>query len=236
MKIIKNEKLINRNAKVGRYASLAGLAILGVGMWITFARPEWVQYSWASLFVGFILSQVGIYYGNRWGRRPRPDEHLDAALKGMDDRWTLIHYDAQSEHVLFGPGGFWLLKTYHQPGKLTYDQNKKRWKMGGGGFMQAYLRVFAQESIGRPDLEIVSETRALLAFIKKRAPDIEPPEIKVGLVMTNEKTEIDEGIQDAPAVPIAVKKLKETIRKLSKEGGISPLKLAALQAAYGVED
>lgn len=236
MKIIKNEKLINRNAKIGRYTSFVGLAVLGVGMWITFAKPELVQWSWASLFFGFILSQVGIYFGNRWGRRPRPDEHLDAALKGMDDRWTLIHYQAPAEHLLFGPGGMWMLKTYHQAGKLIYDQNKKRWKMTGGGFGQAYLRIFAQENIGRPDLEIESETRALLSYLKKKAPELEPPEVKVALVMTNDKTDIDEEILDAPAIPVAAKKLKETIRKLSKEGGIAPLKLAELQSAFGVED
>jgi len=130
----------------------------------------------------------------------------------------------------------WLLKTYHQPGKLTYDKNKNRWKMSGGGLMQGYLRIFAQESIGRPDLEIDSEKRAILGYIKKKSPELEPPEVKVALVMTNEKTEIDEEIQDAPAVPVSAKKLKETIRKLSKEGGIAPLKLVELQGAFGVEE
>lgn len=236
MKIIKNEKLIERNAKVGRYASLGGLVVLAAGMYITFAKPEYMQFAWACLFVGFILSQVGIYYGNRWGRRPRPDEYLESALKGLDDRWTLLHYDAPGEHVLMGPGGLWLLKTYHQAGKLIYDPNKNRWKMVGGGFGQAYLRVFAQESIGRPDLEISAETKALKSFIEKRAPDIEPPEIKVAMVLTNDRADIDEDIVDAPAIPVQAKKLKETVRKLSKAGGLSPLKLAELESAFGIQE
>ena len=28
-----------------------------------------------------VYHNLGLYYGNRWGRRPRPDEHLSLALK-----------------------------------------------------------------------------------------------------------------------------------------------------------
>lgn len=236
MIIIKDEKKINRNASIGRYVSIAGLIVLGLGMWITFSRPELIQLAWGSLFVGFILSQVGIYFGNRWGRRPRPDEHLDAALKGLDDRWALIHYKAPVEHLLVGPGGIWLLKPYHQAGNLSYDAKKNRWKMKGGGAMQAYLRVFAQENIGRPDLEIDSEVAALNRYFSQAVPDDTLPEIKVALVMTNERTQISDDIKDTPAFAVSAKKLKETVRKLSKEKGLSPGKLAALQQAMGLKE
>jgi hypothetical protein len=86
MKIIKNEKLIQRNSKLGNYISLGALAILGGGMFISFNRPEWFAYSLVCLVVGYILTQIGMYMGNRWGRSPRPDEKIDAGLKGWPCR------------------------------------------------------------------------------------------------------------------------------------------------------
>ncbi len=80
MKIIKNEKLIERNGKIGQWTSLAALGVLGLGMYISFAKPELFIYSVICLLVGFIMTQVGMYMGSRWGRSPRPDEQLDSGL------------------------------------------------------------------------------------------------------------------------------------------------------------
>ena len=84
MRIIKNEKIIKRNAKIGSIVTILSLVILGGGMYITFTNPELLNISVIALLVGFILSQVGIFFTTRWGRRPRPDELLDQALKGLD--------------------------------------------------------------------------------------------------------------------------------------------------------
>ena len=73
MNIISNEALIARNAKIGQFTSLGSLLVLGVGMYISFTKPEMFSISVGALLLGFIMSQVGIYFGNRWGRSPRPD-------------------------------------------------------------------------------------------------------------------------------------------------------------------
>ena len=54
-------------------------------------------------------------------------------------------------HLLVGPVGVWVLMPRHQAGRITYDENKNRWRQKGGNF---YLKIFAQENLGRPDLEI----------------------------------------------------------------------------------
>ncbi|MDO9302387.1 MAG: hypothetical protein Q7T89_13455, partial [Anaerolineales bacterium] len=61
MKIIKNEKLIVRNSKIGQWTSLAALVVLGLGMYISFAKPDLFIYSIVCLVVGFIMTQVGMY-------------------------------------------------------------------------------------------------------------------------------------------------------------------------------
>ena len=230
MKIFTHEKLIKRNARLGQIASLAGLVILAGGMYVSFRFPEQVGLAWLALFAGFALSQAGLYYGNRWGRRPRPDEHLTQALKGMDARYTLYNYCTPVPHLLLGPAGLWVLLPHHQIGKIIYE--KGRWRQKGGGIFQAYLRLFAQEGIGRPDLEIPAEVDAIQSFLKKHLPEQELPEIRPALVFTSEKAEIE--ADDAPVPTLHVQKLKELLRKSVKEKGLAPEKIKLIQDALNV--
>ena len=100
MKIITNDKLIKRNSRIGRIASYIGLAVMAGSMYVTFRYPEWIAIAYLLLFGGLALSQIGLYYGNRWGRRPRPDEQIDQALKGLDDRFAMYHYTTPTRHLL----------------------------------------------------------------------------------------------------------------------------------------
>jgi hypothetical protein len=225
MKIVKDVKKIRRNSIIGQVASLVGLAILAGGMYISFQNPENIGLAWLALLIGFTLSQVGIFFGNRWGRRPRPDEHLDSALKGMDDRHTLYHYAAPTSHLLLGPSGIWVFLPRHQTGKIIYQ--KGRFKQKGGGILQGYLRLFAQEGMGRPDLELEGEIDAVKRFIKKKLPETEMPEVQGVMVFTSEKAELE--IEDAPILAVPAKKLKELVRKSAKEKALSPSTLQAIQ-------
>lgn len=225
MKIVKDEKKIRRNSIIGQVASLGGLAILAGGMFISFRSPELIGLAWLALLVGFTLSQVGIFFGNRWGRRPRPDEHLDNALKGLDDRHTLYHYMTPAPHLLVGPSGIWVLLPRHQVGRITFE--KGRFKQKGGGLLQGYLRIFAQEGLGQPDLELTSTIQTLQRFLKKKLPDEEVPAIQGVVVFTNEKAQLE--TENAPIQVVSAKKLKELIRKKSKEKPVTPIKLQAIQ-------
>ena len=83
MNIIINETLIKRNAKIAQFSMIGGLIVLAGGMVLSFS-PNYARYFYLSLLAllfGFILSQIGIYFTNRFGRRPRPDEQLNQALK-----------------------------------------------------------------------------------------------------------------------------------------------------------
>src|SRR5512137_2765006 len=98
MKIVTNSKLIKRNATIGKYSSIAALVILGIGLYITFKLPEKFAYSMGCLLVGFLLSQFGIYFGNRWGRNPRPDQIINKCLKGLGREYTIYHYITPASH------------------------------------------------------------------------------------------------------------------------------------------
>jgi hypothetical protein len=231
MEINTNDRLVNRNARIGQIASVAGLIVLGGGLFISFTRPEMFSISLFALLIGFGLSQIGIYFANRWGRRPRPDEILNAALKGLDGRYSLYHYITATAHLLVGPAGVWVLMPRHQSGLITYDEHKKRWRQKGGNF---YLKIFAQESLGRPDMEIGSEIQAVYSYLEKQLEEGKIPEIQAALVMTNEKCEID--ADNAPAPTIDVTKLKDFVRKTAKGKPISLDLVKEIQGKISGED
>lgn len=227
MKIIKNEKLIKRNGTIGNWTSLAALAVLGVGMYISLTRTDLFIYALAALLVGFILTQIGMYMGSRYGRRPRPDEKLDAGLKGLPGDYTMYHYTAPASHLLVGPSGVWLLMPYHQRGQVTYKKN--RWQMSGGGFLQTYMRIFGQESLGRPDIETENEINALRKYLAKHMEEPQIPELKPLIIFTNDEVEID--AEDTPVPAMKLKQVKDFIRQKAKDKPLNQAQIAAIKAA-----
>ncbi len=229
MKIIKNETLIERNGKIGQWTSLGALLVLGLGMYISFSKPDLFIYSIVSLVVGFMMTQIGMYMGSRWGRSPRPDEKLDAGLKGLHSEFNMYHYSSPVSHLLVGPSGVWVLLPYHQRGSITFEKN--RWKMKGGGFLQAYMRIFGQENLGRPELDAENEVKTLHKFLAKKMDAANIPEIKPILVFTTEETELDAGA--SPIAALKIKQLKEFMRQGGKNRSLSNEQIKKLTEVLG---
>jgi hypothetical protein len=211
MKIVSNQKVIKRNSRIGQIATLVSLAILASGLFMSF-NPDLIQYSFFALLAGFIISQVGIHYGTRFGRSPRPDERLSQALKGLGDQYVLYHYAGPTPHLLIGPAGIMPLLPYNQRGTITYDENRKRWRQKGGNL---YLKIFAQEGLGRPDLDVEVNLQDINNHLKRNLPDTEAPPIRPVLVFTNPRADLQ--AQNAPHATVSSEKLKDHIRRLAKE-------------------
>lgn len=235
MKIYRNDKVIERNSKIGRYASMIGPATaIGVLVYaiMSFSNPDMINSSnqgvlLAVLFVSLIITQVSMYLGNRFNRKPRPDEALDAALKGIPGDYVMYHYSSPASHLLAGAAGLWVLMPYHQRGKVVYKKN--RWKNFGGGFAQGYMRIFGQEGMGRPDLEADNEVAALEKFFKKKLGEGETiPPVRAALVFLDPNIEIE--AEGAPLPAMQAKKLKEFIRKTAKENPFPQAELDKVKA------
>lgn len=234
MNIITNDALISRNKRIAQIAMLGGLAILGAGIYFSFQSPEQVESQFslmlAALILGFGVTQLGIYFSQRWGRSPRPDEQLNQKLKGLDDRYSIYHYKSPTAHLLIGPSGIWVLIPKYQRGIITYSKN--RWRQKSVGFGQMYLRIFGQEGIGRPDLEVSAELDSMKAFITKKLGDVELPPIRAALVFTNDSAEIDiPNDETPPAETIYLKDIKELMRKTAKNRSLSAEKIGLVQQA-----
>lgn len=216
MKIVVNEQLINRNKKIGQYTSIASLIVLAAGLFASF-NVQYINWSFVALIAGFVMSQVGIYFGNRWGRSPRPDEKLTQALKGIGDKYTLYHYTTKIPHLLVGPAGIWALIPYHQGGTILYDSKNGRFKQKGGNL---YLKIFAQESLGRPEAEVKAVRQDAAAYLNAKINGVELPDVEPLLVFTNPKAVLQ--CEEAPIPALPIEKLKDFIRKRAKEQPILP--------------
>jgi hypothetical protein len=228
MKVITNEKLVKRYARIGQITTVGGLVVLAGGMFITFRNPEYASLAWLALLLGFGLSQAGLYFGNRWGRHPRPDELVDQGLKGLNDQYSIYHYSTPAAHLLVGPSGLWVIMPYFQAGKIIYQKN--RWKIIGGSFTQKYMRLLGQEGLGRPDRESAAEVESLKKFFAKNLPDIEISDPNVVLVFVNPKAELE--VDDAPIPTLPVKELKNVIRKSAKEKPLGLVTIAQINELF----
>jgi hypothetical protein len=226
MNIITNDNLVRRNSAIGRYTSIAGLLVLAVGMYLSFQEPGQFGLSLAALLVGFSLSQIGIYFGNRWSRNPRPDEQLNTALKGLNREYSIYHYQSPASHLLVGPAGVWVLVPRHQRGNITY--RKGRYRQSGGGLRLFYMKIFAQEGLGRPDLDIQVEAERVEKYLLKEFEEGEMPPVQAALIFTNEEAQLD--ADEAPFPTLPLRKLKDFIRKQAKEKRLSPVKAQDVQA------
>ncbi|MGC1378048.1 MAG: NERD domain-containing protein, partial [Anaerolineales bacterium] len=220
MNVFTNEKTIRRKGKIGNYASLAGTGLLLFTAYFIFrlGDPQFAKdnpnYSWLMLLimiVGFALVQAGTHYMNRFGRSPRPDEALTATLKGLTKDYTLYHYLTPVNHLLVGPAGVWVIECYYQRGQISYKGG--RWQQKGGGFFVAYMKIFGQEGLGRPDLDVKADTESLSDALKKVLGDDTPP-INVALVFTNNQAEV--AADNAPNPTLKLKDLKDYLRKYAK--------------------
>jgi hypothetical protein len=230
MIIVSNQKLIKRNRQIGSFSGVLAIIVLGLGMYASFKYQDQISYSLIALVLGLLLSQIGMYYANRFGRTPRPDQELDAALKGLDDQYALYHYQSPVDHLLVGPAGVWMLLPFPNKGKVIYNDSKKRWEKLGGNL---YMRFFAQDNIGRPDKEIEKSMRSLRKELE-RVPELEVPEIKAALVFTEENAEVE--ANDAPYPTIHALQLKKLIRKEAKGSESLPIPtVKTLQDHFGLD-
>jgi hypothetical protein len=227
MKTVTNMQVINRNAKIGQYTSLGALVVLGAGLYLSFAMKDKYIYSFIALILGFFMSQIGIHFTNRWGRKPRADEIIDKSLKGLGREFTIYHYVTPVSHLLVGPAGVWTILPYFISGAVSYD--KKRWRVKGGGFLQSYMRMFGQENIGRPDLDSEAEIDSARRYLKRVLPEgSEIPQIQAALLFPNPKVELK--VEEAPIPAMTPKDLKDFLRGKIKEKTISEAILSVLRS------
>jgi Nuclease-related domain len=211
MQVFVNERKVKLNRSIGRWASLGGLAVLIVGMIVSLRSPQLIWVSMLSLLIGFLSSTVGAYYASHWARSPRADEVLTQALKGISNQYHLYHYLLPVSHVLLGPAGLFLFRTYLHEGSVTYDGRKWRQKrsllrsLGFGGI----------ESLADPVQDARYDVQRFRRWLAQRYPAERIPEIVPFVVFVRDGVELN--VADTEVPVLRSKQLKAVMRRIDKE-------------------
>lgn len=219
MNIIRNDKFIKRNRTIGQICTYGSLIVLILGLVFAFGQDlSRILWSYAALILGFILSQIGMYFTNRFGRNPRFDEIFATALEKIRHEYTFYVYTSPVPMLLVGPCKLWVPIPLTATGKISYVDGK--WKQTGGNFL---MKFFGQEGLGKPDREALADEEALRSFlVSKGIPEEEQPPIQHILVVLMKKTEVGE-VSEAPIPVVEIENLKRYIRRVDREECEAPL-------------
>lgn len=231
MRIVADEKKIDRNVKIGQYTMTGGLVLLLGALVLNVLLLNQPPNFWtlgglfAALMVGIVLTSVSNYFNYRWG--PRFDKRLTDALKTLDDTYTFYHYELGAAHVLSGPTGLYVILPKNQEGPVQYDAAKKRWFHVG-----ARRGLFGSNPnpLGEPDTDVVQEAKQLEKHLAKRAPDLKDLTMIPLVVFTNTQAVLE--VEGAPVTVLHIKQFKDWLRKRPKDATNSG---GRLNAALSVE-
>ena len=202
MKILTNHKYISSRRRLGSIFSFLGIGVLVAGFILTFTTDEGSQLSYLALFslpLGWILSQVGLYFANRLIKRPIVHEAINEGLRklgkyGHDSH--LYHYVFPVSHLVLTPNGIMALIAKYQTGKVTAEGVQWRQKIG------IFQRLFGQQVLGNPALEAENAVKQIAKWISHNVPELAEKELPIGavIVFTANDVELDVSGSDIPAV------------------------------------
>jgi hypothetical protein len=158
------------------------------------------------MLAGMGVAMVGIYFANRWVRKPRPEESFVKALKSLDNQYRLYHYPSlPCDHLLLTPAGVVVFETINLAGKFSYQQGRWREAMNMG----RALRYIVEEHVGDPVESARREEEDLKQlFVKEFGADVSIPTRPI-VVFTHPAVNLE--IKDAPIPVCKVDKLKKQV-------------------------
>lgn len=206
MKAYIDRQKVNARAGLANLASVGGLALLLASVLLPLFWPALAKLASVLLIVGLGTAMIGIYFANRWVRKPRPEESLDKALKSFDDRYHLYHYPSlPCDHILLTPTGVIALEVVNLSGSFSYRDDRWKEAMTIG----RALRYIVEERVGDPVAfaqGIVAELGRL--FEKELGGEVKVP-IKALTVFTHPVVELK---VEGASVPVCrIEKLRKQV-------------------------
>ncbi|MFZ1042857.1 MAG: nuclease-related domain-containing protein [Anaerolineales bacterium] len=216
MKIIIDRRKVNRRAQWANFASVGGLIVLLASVVVPLFLPGWINFSSVLFVIGLGAAMIGIYFANRWVRKPRPEESLDKTLKSLEEHYHIYHYPSlPCDHILLTPFGVIALEVVNLNGSFSYRNGQWKEAMTIG----RALRYIVEERVGDPiqfSQGIVAELGRL--FDKEFGGEVKAP-IRALTVFSHPAVELEVEGTSIPACRIEKLRKQVTINseRLSPE-------------------
>lgn len=216
--VVTNTPLVERNARIGRWITTGSLIVILAPLAITFPSllsgknelpTDQLFLLYGALILGFVLSNVGGYYLNRWGIKYY--ERLNAALKGTDKKYRLYNYSLPAPHVLLTPFGVTVLLLKNLEGNI--QAGPKGWTSNMS--ILRFLRWFSSEQLGDPTKDLEAQLEHVRAFVAGAEGESFKPPVDGLIVFTNPKASVSVTNVDLPVVLLNQNEdeLKAALRK-----------------------
>lgn len=192
MEIITNHSFINGRRRIGSTLSFVGIAVLVGGFLLTLnnTNPTYQTLALVSLPLGFLISQGGIYFANRFVRPPTIADAIDQGFDRVGQKAgsgvTLYHYIMPVPHLILAPSGIIVIVPRFQGGKITADGYEWKQKLG---FFQ---RLFGQQTLTNPAVEAETRIKQIAKWISHNVPELAEKELPIGAVIVMTRKDIEE--------------------------------------------
>lgn len=223
MKIIIDQKSVQRNATIGKILRWVSLGCMLTGLIAVFSEdifsnPNLFTIFFSIMIVGVLLSSVSGFFTSRFGKSPRPDELIDKTFKGLDDRFQIFHYRSSIPHLLIGPAGLWSIIPTFIDGEIIYEENKSNWTHKRNSILN---RLLQKEYFPNPLSEYKHHKKELEKVFKERINIDNDSELKLLILLLNKNVTIS-GISEKDNILIMpYEKVKDRFRKLAKNNNHS---------------
>ncbi|MDP3046937.1 MAG: hypothetical protein Q8O07_05605 [Chloroflexota bacterium] len=229
MQTVTNTRLVESRGKWGKRLTWIGLFFLFGAVFMPF-RPELVPWSWPVMIFGFVVTNLGMFYFNRYVRPPLPQDILDKELKGLDNRYRLFNYLGPVEHVLITPTGVLAITIRRMSGDIRCRGEK--WSMKTG--LLNKLRFFSEDQLGNPSYDLRRDVSKVQNLLESRLPaaDGEKP-VPIGGFVFFSNPDANLSIEDASVRVLNTKNMKDYLRKLATGERLSPARSEAIAKVLG---
>ncbi len=238
-----DEGLVSSRRRIGRIASIAGLVVLGLGLFVSFNQAsrqgdqvdtfQALILPYLTLIVGLVLVTVGKANNVRWGGRFPPHEVLTNGLKSLDNRHRLYNYTTgiPCDHLLVTPNGLIVFDTKPTFGNIRNEGD--RWSRQGG--VAKWLVYFTEGGLGNPSREAIATTDRVKKWLSEQLGEeiANRLPVQTAIVFTHPRAALT---VENPAIPVILgKDVRSFVRGPDKKNRLpadAQKRLTELLAAY----
>jgi hypothetical protein len=193
VQVVTNEKRARNELRKGHVLLFASMGLFLFGMAQT-CRAEPSAETDALVMVTVALCFAALMFSlpivNRWGPRYRQDGPLEKALKGLDNRYTLLNFAGGDlpDHLLIGPSGVRVLAARGRPGAVRCRGD--RWSRPG---TLAWLATFSGDAFRDPTREATRGTAQVARRLERAGAAAEAAAVPVtaSIVFTSPTVRLD---------------------------------------------
>jgi hypothetical protein len=224
MQTVTNTRLVESRGKWGKRLPWIGIVGLFAAVVMPF-RPELELWSLPVMLIGFVVTNLGFYYFNRYVRPPMAQDVLDKELKGLDNRYRLFNFMGPVDHVLITPNGVLAITLRRMGGDIRCTGEKWTTKTG----LLSKLRVFSEDQLGNPSYELRRDVSRVQKLMEAGLPDAasEKP-VPIGGFVLFSNPDANLTISDPGVRILNSKNLKDYLRKLASGERLSPSRAEAI--------